>query len=87
MACAKEIQGLKGIAMASIGSDGIDGPTDAAGAIADGMTIPRSEKLALNFDELLAQNDSYRFFMPLKDLVMTGRTNTNVNDIQVVVLL
>jgi glycerate-2-kinase len=87
MACAKEIQGLKGIAMASIGSDGIDGPTDAAGAIADGMTISRSEKLALNYDELLAQNDSYRFFMPLKDLVMTGRTNTNVNDIQVVVLL
>ena len=87
MACAKEIQGLKGIAMASIGSDGIDGPTDAAGAIADGMTISRSEKLALNFDELLAQNDSYRFFMPLKDLVMTGRTNTNVNDIEVVVSL
>jgi glycerate 2-kinase len=87
MACAKEIQGLKGIAMASIGSDGIDGPTDAAGAIADGMTISRSEKLALNYDELLAQNDSYRFFMPLKDLVMTGRTNTNVNDIEVVVSL
>jgi glycerate 2-kinase len=87
MTCAKEIAGLKGIAMASIGSDGIDGTTDAAGAIADGMTISRSEKLALKFDELLAQNDSYRFFIPLKDLVMTGRTNTNVNDIQVVVLL
>jgi glycerate-2-kinase len=87
MACAKEIQGLKGVAMASIGSDGIDGPTDAAGAIADGMSIPRSEKLDVRFDELLAQNDSYRFFKPLKDLVMTGRTNTNVNDIQVVVSL
>lgn len=87
MACAKEIQGLNGVAMASIGSDGIDGPTDAAGAIVDGMTISRSEELALKFDELLAQNDSYRFFLPLRDLVMTGRTNTNVNDVSVVVLL
>jgi glycerate 2-kinase len=87
MACAKEIQGLKGVVMGSIGSDGIDGTTDAAGAIADGMTISRSEKLDVKFDELLAQNDSYMFFKPLGDLVMTGRTNTNVNDIQVVVSL
>jgi glycerate-2-kinase len=87
MACARQIQGLKGIAMSSIGSDGIDGPTDAAGSIADGMTISRSEELALKYDELLAQNDSHRFFKPLKDLVMTGRTNTNVNDIAVVVSL
>jgi glycerate-2-kinase len=86
MACAREIQGLKGVAMASIGTDGIDGSTDAAGAIADGATIPRSVGLNLKFDELLAQNDSYRFFLPLKDLVMTGRTSTNVNDITVVVL-
>jgi hydroxypyruvate reductase len=87
MACARQIQGLKGIAMSSIGSDGIDGPTDAAGSIADGMTISRSEELALKYDELLAQNNSHRFFKPLKDLVMTGRTNTNVNDIAVVVSL
>ena len=84
MACAKEVQGLKGVAMASIGTDGIDGPTDAAGAIVDGMTISRSEELNLEFDGLLAQNDSYRFFAPLKDLVMTGGTNTNVNDIAIV---
>lgn len=84
MACAKEIQGLKGVTMTSIGTDGMDGPTDAAGAIADGMTISRSEELGLKFDALLAQNDSYRFFAPLKDLVMTGRTNTNVNDIAIV---
>jgi glycerate-2-kinase len=87
MACAEKIQGLKGIAMASIGSDGIDGPTDAAGAIADGMTISRSEELALKFDELMVQNDSYRYFKPLNDLVMTGRTSTNVNDIALIVSL
>jgi len=73
--------------MASIGTDGIDGPTDAAGATIDGMTVSRSEALDLRFEELLDQNDSYRFFLPLKDLVMTGRTNTNVNDIAIAVLL
>jgi glycerate-2-kinase len=87
MACAREIQGLGGVAMASIGTDGIDGPTDAAGAVVDGMTLSRAEALKLKFDELLAQNDSYRFFLPLKDHVMTGRTNTNVNDVAVAVLL
>lgn len=87
MTCAEKIQGLKGVAMASIGSDGIDGPTDAAGAIADGMTVSRARQRSLKFDELLAQNDSYEFFKPLKDLVMTGRTNTNVNDIALLVSL
>lgn len=87
MACAEQIQGLSGVAMASIGTDGIDGSTDAAGAVVDGMTLSRSEAIKLEFDELLAQNDSYRFFQPLKDHVMTGRTNTNVNDVAVVVIL
>jgi glycerate 2-kinase len=87
MAFASEIQGLKGVAMASIGTDGIDGPTDAAGAIVDGTTLSRSEALNLRFEEHLDQNDSYRFFSALKDLVMTGRTNTNVNDITIAVFL
>jgi len=87
MECARGIDGIDAAAMASIGTDGIDGPTDAAGAIVDGMTISRSEKLGLNFDEMLTQNDSYRFFQPLKDHVTTGRTNTNVNDIAVIALL
>jgi len=87
MACAREINGLNGVAVGSIGTDGVDGPTDAAGAVADGMTISRSEALGLRFDELLAQNNSYRFFEPLKDLPITGRTNTNVNDVTIAVLL
>jgi len=87
MACSREIDGVPGTAMASIGTDGIDGPTDAAGAIVDGTTISRSETLGLRFEEILAQNDSYRFFLPLNDLVMTGRTDTNVNDVAVVVLV
>lgn len=87
MECAREIDGIDAMAMASIGTDGIDGPTDAAGAVVDGMTISRSETLGLDPDELLAHNDSYRFFQPLRDHVVTGRTNTNVNDIAVIVLL
>lgn len=87
MACAREIRGLGRVAMASIGTDGIDGLTDAAGAVVDGTTLSRSEALKLEFDELLAQNDSCGFFLPLKDHVMTGRTNTNVNDVAVTVLL
>lgn len=87
MTCAREIRNLRGAAVASIGTDGIDGTTDAAGAVVDGMTLSRSESLNLELDELLVQNDSYRFFQPLKDLVMTGRTNTNVNDVAVAVLL
>ncbi len=87
MACAREIQRLGGVAVASIGTDGIDGPTDAAGAIVDGKTLSRSAALNLSFEESLDQNDSYRFFQPLSDLVMTGRTNTNVNDVAVAVLL
>jgi glycerate-2-kinase len=87
MTCAREIRNLRGAAVASIGTDGIDGTTDAAGAVVDGMTLSRSESLNLELDELLVQNDSYRFFQPLKDLVMTGRTNTNVNDVALAVLL
>lgn len=87
MGCAREIQGLGGVAVACIGTDGIDGPTDAAGAIVDNMTISRSEALGLKFEELLGNNDSYGFFQPLKDLVMTGSTSTNVNDIAVAVTL
>jgi glycerate-2-kinase len=87
MSCAKEIQGLKGVAVVSAGTDGIDGPTDAAGAVVDGETIGRSEALGLRFEELLASNDSYKFFSPLNDLIVTGRTGTNVNDVAVTVLL
>ena len=87
MTCAREIRNLRGVAVASIGTDGIDGTTDAAGAVVDGMTLSRSESLGLELDELLARNNSYSFFEPLKDLVMTGRTNTNVNDVTIAVLL
>jgi glycerate-2-kinase len=78
---------IDGLAIASIGTDGIDGPTDAAGAIADGTTISRAELNGMNASAYLADNNSYGFFSRLEDLIFTGPTGTNVNDIAVVVAL
>jgi len=65
----------------SCGSDGTDGPTDAAGAIVDQDTISRAEEKQLNAAACLENNDAYHFFSPLDDLIMTGPTGTNVMDI------
>jgi hydroxypyruvate reductase len=72
--------------VASIGTDGIDGPTDAAGAIADSTTIARAAAAGLSPDRFLFDNDSYAFFRALGDLVLTGPTGTNVGDLQVILL-
>ena len=82
-----KIDGVKGAVIASISTDGIDGSTDAAGALADGKTILRSRELELNAEELLADNNSYAFFSKLSDLIITGPTGTNVNDISVIVVI
>jgi len=65
----------------SIGSDGIDGPTDAAGAVADGRTLKRAKEAGLDAEAHLAGNDSYPFFDELGDIVRTGPTGTNVMDL------
>jgi len=74
---------LEDVALASVGTDGIDGPTDAAGAIADGTTIPRAQAMGLDASAALARHDSHPFFRALGDLVVTGPTGTNVGDLQV----
>ena len=65
----------------SVGSDGTDGPTDAAGAIVDHTTLSRAESAGLNAQKYLKNNDSYNFFAPLGDLIITGPTGTNVMDV------
>lgn len=65
----------------SCGSDGTDGPTDAAGAIVDHTTLKRSIDAGLSAQQFLAGNDAYNFFSPLGDLIKTGPTGTNVMDI------
>jgi hydroxypyruvate reductase len=74
-------------AFLSGGTDGVDGPTDAAGAVADGMTLARAERAGLRSPEVyLDDNDAYRFFGALGDLVITGPSETNVGDIQVLLI-
>jgi glycerate-2-kinase len=69
------------------GTDGIDGPTDAAGAMADSETIRRAHALGLRTaDSYLDDNDAYAFFQATGDLVITGPTDTNVGDIQILVM-
>jgi glycerate 2-kinase len=73
-------------AVASIGTDGIDGPTDAAGAYADSTTIDRALAEGRPPDRHLSSNDSYTFFSALGDLIHTGPTGTNVGDLQLFLL-
>jgi glycerate 2-kinase len=72
--------------LASVGTDGVDGPTDAAGAIADSTTSERARRLGLDWESTLARNDAYHFFQPLGDLVRWGPTGTNVGDVQVLLI-
>jgi glycerate 2-kinase len=85
LSAALEIAGLEDVMIIPLATDGTDGPTDAAGAIADGFTLRRASLLlqeaGLSATQYLANNDSYHFFQQLGDLLITGPTNTNVNDL------
>ena len=80
------ISGQKNIVILSGGTDGTDGPTDAAGAFSDTLTLKRAEEIGLNPYRFLANNDSYHFFQKLGDLFITGPTNTNVMDLRIVLV-
>jgi len=86
LACAIEFEGMAGICVLSCGTDGIDGPTDAAGAIADGETCQRGRLRGLEAPTFLENNDSYSFFKSLGDLIITGPTGTNVMDLRIILL-
>lgn len=81
LAAALALRGSDGIALLAAGTDGTDGPTDAAGAFADGATCARAEELGLRAADFLARNDAYHFFARLGDLLKTGPTGTNVMDL------
>ena len=72
--------------MLSGGTDGEDGPTDAAGAIADAGTLARAARHGLGAEPHLARNDAYTFFHSAGDLLFTGPTDTNVMDVRVLLL-
>ena len=83
LAAADEIAGMEGAAVFSVGSDGTDGPTDAAGGYVDGGTKAELEALGIAIDEVLANNDSYHALEKVGGLIITGPTGTNVNDVAV----
>jgi len=81
LAAALGIDELPNTLIAALGTDGTDGPTDAAGAIATGDTVGRGRSIGLDAATYLAANDAYHYFEALGDLIITGPTGTNVNDL------
>ena len=86
LAAAIDLAGMDGVVVLSGGTDGTDGPTDAAGAIASGRTVARARERGLDAGRYLANNDSYHFFEPLGGLLKTGPTGTNVMDVRLVLV-
>ncbi|NWF53883.1 MAG: glycerate kinase [Syntrophaceae bacterium] len=86
LAAALEIAGWEEILMMSAGTDGTDGPTDAAGAFADGKTVNRAKTMDLDPWFFLKENDSYTFFQKIGDLLITGPTGTNVMDLRIMLV-
>jgi len=86
LATALEMKDLKMTVILSGGTDGSDGPTDAAGALADGNTVRRSWMKGMDPAAYLDRNDSYNFFFKLGDLLITGPTRTNVMDLRIIIL-
>jgi hydroxypyruvate reductase len=83
LAASFSLRGVRDVLLASVGTDGNDGPTDAAGAVVDGSTLERAARAGLEAARFLRENDSYTFFDRAGGLIRTGPTNTNVNDLYV----
>ncbi|WP_434223488.1 glycerate kinase type-2 family protein [Fervidobacterium gondwanense] len=83
---ALAIESIEGIALCSFGTDGTDGPTDAAGGIVDGTTASKTRNAGYNPELMLENNDSYNVLRIAGDLLITGPTGTNVNDLIVMVV-
>lgn len=86
LASALRIKDLEHIVILSCGTDGTDGPTDAAGALVDHTTVPRALALGLTPEHFLKENNTYRFFDKISDLIKTGPTNTNVMDLRLMLI-
>ena len=86
LSAAERIAGLDNVCIFSVGSDGTDGPTDAAGGIVDGDTKERLEALGISIPEVLSDNDAYHALAAVDGLIITGPTGTNVNDVSVALI-
>ncbi|MCE9537008.1 MAG: glycerate kinase [Nitrospirae bacterium] len=86
-AAALEIAGLAKVWVVAIGTDGTDGPTDAAGAVVDGDTLALAQRLSVDLNRALTRHNTYPALKKLKQLIFTGPTGTNVNDLYLLLLL
>jgi hydroxypyruvate reductase len=86
LSMALGIQGLEGVAFVAAGSDGTDGPTDAAGGVVDGATVQKIRAHGLEPYAMLDNNDAYHALEASSDLLITGPTGTNVNDLALVLI-
>jgi len=86
LAAALAVQGTPGVWVAGFGTDGRDGPTDAAGAVADGETVARGKRKRMDAARFLRKHDSYTFFKKVGGHIKTGLTGTNVNDLYVLMV-
>ena len=81
LSAVRDLAGLNDIALITLATDGGDGPTEAAGAVVTGETYQRAQVQKMDPHTFLANNNAYNFFKPLDDLLITGPTQTNVNDL------
>ena len=86
LSAAQQIAGLRGVAVLALGSDGTDGPTDAAGGVVDGESRARLEAQGLRIPAILDENDAYEGLKACDGLLITGPTGTNVNDVSLVLI-
>jgi glycerate 2-kinase len=84
LAAAEGVAGLRNVFVAGFGTDGTDGPTNAAGAVVDGQTVDRARRMELHLPNMLAAHNSYAFFTQVGGHIITGPTRTNVNDIYLI---
>lgn len=87
LAAVEELRDLDDVLLVSLATDGEDGPTDAAGAVVTGESARRAESLGMDAAGHLSRNDAYHFFQALGDLIRTGPSGTNVNDLVFLVVL
>jgi hydroxypyruvate reductase len=87
LAAAMDISDSSNIVILSAGTDGTDGPTSAAGAFSDTLTLKRADAMGLDPYKFLTNNDAFNFFNKLDDLFITGPTNTNVMDLRIVLVI
>ncbi|MEZ4662845.1 MAG: MOFRL family protein [Caldilineaceae bacterium] len=86
LAAALEMQGMENVIIAALATDGTDGPTDSAGGLVDGDTVRRGQQNGLRAADALAHHDAYPYLEAVNDLLVTGPTQTNVNDLLIVIV-